>query len=280
MDAKKQNIISDIVKKHIEKAGNNFKADYDKNNGAKFSNIENKYNNIFISGLGDEVVVYSALMRSLDSSLGNTIEQMALEIAQAVGYKVSQGVSGNLSKDTIQNIALLLEEYKNKSNPKKVQVADYEIIKKSALGTEGKQKFHNSDYLLEKEINGVLELSLLELKIGGDLDNKKARSEKEAIFEQYAILVNQHKNRIKNGTAIINTYFATAYNKNSIDSGKEKWTQGSVKTFFAYEELLIGKDFWNFICDDSDGWDVIKEEYIKHSQILKGSIQYIVESLK
>ena len=276
----KRKKISKIIKKHIEKAGNNFKSDYNKKTGVKFNNIENKYNNVFISGLGDEVVVYSALMRSLDSSLGNTIEKMALEIADAVGYKVSQGVSGSLSKDTIQNIAILLEQYKNKTNPKKVSVEDYEVIKKSALETEGDQKFHNSDYLLEKEKNGITELSLLELKIGGDLDNKKARSEKEAIFEQYAILVNQHKEKIENGTAIINTYFATAYNKNSIDAGKETWTQGSVKTFFADEELLIGKDFWNFICDDKDGWKVLIEEYNTHSQILKDSIKYIVDSLK
>lgn len=280
MTVEKRKVISEIVKIHIEKAGNNFKTDYNKNNGSKFCNIKNKYNNIFISGLGDEVVVYSALMRSLDSSLGNTIEQMALDIAEAVGYKVSQGVSGSLSKDTIQNIAILLEQYKNKSNPKKVSIQDYEIIKKSSLETEGDQKFHNSDYLLEKENNGILELSLLELKIGGDLDNKKARSEKEAIFEQYAILVNQHKARIERGTATIDTYFATAYNKNSIDSGKETWTQGSVKTFFADEELLIGKDFWNFICDDIDGWKIIKEEYNNYSSILKSSIQHIVESLK
>lgn len=31
---------------------------------------------------------------------------------------------------------------------------------------------------------------LIELKIGGDLDNKKARSEKEALLEQYCILAN------------------------------------------------------------------------------------------
>jgi hypothetical protein len=31
---------------------------------------------------------------------------------------------------------------------------------------------------------------LIELKIGGDLDNKKVRAEKEALLEQYAILVN------------------------------------------------------------------------------------------
>jgi len=280
MEKIKKETISKIIKKYIKKTANSFKSDYNKLNGKKFHNIKDKHNNIFISSLGDEVVVYSALMRSLDSSLGNTIEKMALEIASAVGYKVSQGVSGDLSKDTIQNIAILLEQYKNKTNPKKVSIEDYEIIKKFALETEGEQKFHNSDYLLEKEKNGITELFLLELKIGGDLDNKKARSEKEAIFEQYAILVNQNREKIANETVTIKTYFATAYNKNSIDAGKEKWIQGSVKTFFADEELLIGKDFWNFICDDKDGWSFIKEEYNIHSKMLKNSIEFIVDSLK
>ena len=31
---------------------------------------------------------------------------------------------------------------------------------------------------------------MIELKIGGDLDNKKSRSEKEALLEQFAILSN------------------------------------------------------------------------------------------
>ena len=48
---------------------------------------------------------------------------------------------------------------------------------------------------------------LVELKIGGDLDNKKARSEKEAILEQFSILSNNIK---KN--EIIEIKFATAYN--------------------------------------------------------------------
>ena len=42
-------------------------------------------------------------------------------------------------------------------------------------------------YLLEREVGNKKELYLMELKIY--LDNKKARSEKEAILEQYAILV-------------------------------------------------------------------------------------------
>ena len=50
-------------------------------------------------------------------------------------------------------------------------------------------KRHESDYyLLDKETGMHY---LIELKIGGDLDNKKARSEKEALLEQYCILTNR-----------------------------------------------------------------------------------------
>ncbi len=42
-------------------------------------------------------------------------------------------------------------------------------------------------YLIQKKTETHC---LIKLKIGGDLDNKKARSEKEAILEQFAILSN------------------------------------------------------------------------------------------
>ena len=44
-------------------------------------------------------------MRSFDSSLGNVIEKMALEIAQVSGYKVKKGVKGELSQETTNKIS-------------------------------------------------------------------------------------------------------------------------------------------------------------------------------
>jgi len=280
MEPVKKKTIEDIVEKHLKNISSSFIKDY-KPNGAKFKNITNKANNIFISSLGADVLVYSALMRSLDSSLGNQIEKMALEIASKSGYNVSKGVEGELSDEAVSFIAKILEQYKNTSNDHKANLADYEKLRNIVWSTKGKNKFHNSDYLLEKdEADGTKTLSLLELKIGGDLDNKKSRSEKEAIFEQYAILVSKYQKEIQNGSVIVRTFFATAYNKNSENSGKENWSQASVKAFFADEELLIGKDFWNLICNDQDGWTVVKEAFSIHSHHLKGSLSQIVDSLK
>ena len=43
--------------------------------------INMKIHNVFIAALGPEIQYYSALARSLDSSLGNMLEKMAIKIA-------------------------------------------------------------------------------------------------------------------------------------------------------------------------------------------------------
>lgn len=59
--------------------------------------INMKIHNVFIAALGPEIQYYSALARSLDSSLGNMLEAMAISIAQ-LNYEVSQHVEGILYK--------------------------------------------------------------------------------------------------------------------------------------------------------------------------------------
>lgn len=51
--------------------------------------INMKINNVFIAALGQEIQYYSALARSLDSSLGNMLEKMAIKIASLHGFDVS-----------------------------------------------------------------------------------------------------------------------------------------------------------------------------------------------
>lgn len=108
---------------------------------------------------------------------------------------------------------------------------------------------------------------LIELKIGGDLDNKKARSEKEAILEQYAILSNTLPKLEK-----LKIYFATAYNR----FGENKpWRQERVRQFFADDELLIGKDFWNFICQSDKGYEMVLEAYRGSAHLIKNALDSI-----
>lgn len=258
--------IRQIVRSSIEAYAEGFEARHigeaDDPNGT----INMKIHNIFIAALGEDIQYYTALVRSLDSSLGNMLEGMAINIAKLF-YDVHQSVEGPLAPEQTNIIAELLEGYKNRNNPLEPSIEHYKRLRAVKINKKANTKTHVSDYyLIDRETQRHF---LIELKIGGDLDNKKARSEKEAIFEQYAILSN-----ILGDKADIRCYFATAYNR--FGEGKE-WKQTRVLQFFSKDELLIGKDFWNFICCSERGYEIIIDEYKKASYLIKNALGKIKE---
>lgn len=221
--------------------------------------INMKINNVFIAALGADIQYYSALARSLDSSLGNMLEKMAIQIA-TLHFDVSQHVEGIIYQEQTDYIAELLEAYKNTKgvNHRQPKVDDYKgiMLKKSPSSFHSKR--HESDYYLKDPQTGMH--YLIELKIGGDLDNKKARSEKEALLEQYCILANSLGSEEN-----IKICFATAYNR--YGEGKP-WKQGRVLQFFAEEELLISSNFWNLVCKSEKGYDIVIDEYKKNAHLI------------
>ena len=223
--------------------------------------INMKIHNVFIEALGKDIQYYAALVRSLDSSLGNMLEALAINIAR-LNFEVKKNVQGPLSIEQTRIIAELLEQYKRREI--KPSVKDYSILRKK-IHKSLKIKRHESDYYLIDRKSG--KHYLIELKIGGDLDNKKARSEKEAILEQYAILSNTLKKDEK-----IKIFFATAYNR----FGEDKpWNQQRVKQFFSEDELLIGKDFWNFVCCSDDGYKIVLSAYRESAILIKEALNHI-----
>lgn len=50
---------------------------------------------------------------------------------------------------------------------------------------------------------------------------------------------------------------------------------GEGQTVFANEELLIGRDYWNFICDDSQGFDIVMEQYQRSALYIKETLDKI-----
>ena len=228
--------------------------------GDEEGTINMKIHNVFIAALGAEIQYYSALARSLDSSLGNMLEQMAITIA-SLHYDVTQHVEGSIYQEQTDFIAELLESYKNTKgvNHKKPNIADYANIVDMKSASSGHSKRHESDYYLYDRETGMH--YLIELKIGGDLDNKKARSEKEALLEQYCILANTLGSADK-----VKICFATAYNR--YGEGKP-WKQGRVLQFFAEEELLISSKFWNMVCKSPKGYEIVLDEYRKNAHLLR-----------
>lgn len=224
--------------------------------------INMKVHNVFIEALGKDIQYYTALVRSLDSSLGNMLEGLAINIA-GLSFSVKDHVEGHLSVEQTRAIAELLERYKRREE--RPCVSHYEIIRSQMKPKADCVKRHDSDYyLIDEESSSHY---LIELKIGGDLDNKKARSEKEALFEQYAIL----SNSLPQG-ATIKIFFATAYNR----FGEDKpWRQERVRQFFADDELLIGKEFWNFICRSEYGYEWVLEAYKESAPIIREALDSI-----
>lgn len=226
--------------------------------------INMKKNNCFIAELGTEFMFYSAFVRSFDSSFGNVLEKMGNSIAK-LSYEVRGNISSFILPDQTQRIATLLDNYVDHVTiPAIDHYSSYMSIYPRDI-TSYKRNHVTDNYFYSVEKN---EHYLIELKASGDLDNKKARAEKSALLEEYFLL----KNKLKDdATATIKIFFGTAYNK--FGEGKV-WKQERVKQFFSEEELLIGKDYWNFVCDDPEGFDIIFEQYRKTLNCVLKELRY------
>jgi hypothetical protein len=224
--------------------------------------INLKKQNVFISKLPAELVYYSALVRSFDSSFGNLLQKMALEIA-GLRYDVSEEVVGEIDNRQLDHISDMINNYRNHTQTPNSD--DY--LSYSTKPFSLKPARHVSDYVFFDKASNTYHI--VELKAGGDLDIKKAPAEKRALLEQYFILKNT------NPSSNILLHFATAYNK--FGEGNP-WNQSSVETFFSRDELLIGTDFWNFVCDDSDGFDVVINSYVDNLNIIVDSLESIKEA--
>lgn len=262
MKKEKEQIIRTLVSGYIESYATGFSdrhiSEYDDEDGT----INMKIHNVFIASLGEDIQYYSALARSLDSSLGNMLEKLAIKIA-TLNYEVCQHVEGIIYEAQIDYIANLLAAYKN--HEKMPRINDYKEVLFKKQDDKKIQKRHESDYYLydkEKDLH-----YLIELKIGGDLDNKKSRSEKEALLEQYCILANS-----LGKSDSISLHFATAYNR--YGEGKP-WKQGRVLQFFDEKELLISKDFWDLVCKSKDGYEIVIDEYKKSCHLIKSALDKI-----
>lgn len=242
-----QAVVDIAITSFAEGLVSRYTAETDDENGV----INMKKNNCFIAELGEEFMFYSAFVRSFDSSLGNVLEKIGNKIA-TLSYEVRGDIEFFILPEQTQRIASILDSYVE--HTAKPQIEHYNtfsvIYPKNTASFERK---HVTDhYFYNKSKN---EHYLIELKASGDLDNKKAKAEKSALLDEYFLLKNKLK---EDRTAKINIYFGTAYNK--FGEGKV-WKQERVKQFFAENELLIGKDYWNFVCDDEEGFEIVFEQY-------------------
>lgn len=224
--------------------------------------INQKRNNCFIAELGAEFMFYSAFVRSFDSSFGNILEKMGNNIAKLF-YTVNDEIKSFILPEQIQHISNIIASYDKHTKP---EVWHYDtqnfIIPRDITSFQQTHQTDNYFYDSDRKIHFIIEL-----KAGGDLDNKKSKAEKIAMLTEYYLL----KNKIS-ADEEVKIYFATAYNK--FGEGNS-WNQERVKQFFAREELLIGKEYWDFVCKDENGFDIIFEQYKKSAKYIKNSLEDI-----
>ena len=227
--------------------------------------INSKKKNIFINSLGNEFIFNSAFCRSFDSSFGNVLESLSNDIADITFEVITEDISSYLLPQQTQHIDYIMSDYEK--HAKQPEISDYSNF--DAFIPKNIQSYTKSHVTDNHFYNPTTkEHYVIELKAGGDLDNKKAKSEKIELLKEYFIL----KNELVGTDETVRIFFATAYNK---DGEENEWKQERVKQFFADDELLIGKNYWNFVCDDNNGFDIIYDQYKISSQYILSAIEVI-----
>lgn len=265
MDTNKKKAIELLVDSNIRSFVTGLTSRYQKEVDSEIGVINMKKNNCFIAELGEEFMFYSAFVRSFDSSFGNILEALGNDIAK-LSYDVRGNIDSFILPDQTQRIASILDSYlDHTSTPDINHYENFEVI--YPKNTVSYQRNHVTDnYFYNPDTN---EHYIIELKASGDLDNKKARAEKSALLEEYFLLKNL---LINDKDAKIKIYFGTAYNKYGEGN---YWKQERVRQFFADSELLIGRDYWNFVCNDENGFDIVFTQYQKSADKIREALSQI-----
>ena len=270
IDSSKEFEIRRIVDETVNSFAQNFSGKHLKQVSSPEGVINSKRINCFISELGNEFIIYSSLSRSFDSAFGTMLESMGRGIA-ALSYKVLDKLDSIFLPEQDQHIKNIISSYdKRDVTPKISHYAEFNSIIPKV--TDSYRETHNIDNFFLDEHNRIY--YIIELKAGGDLDNKKAKSEKSELLKEYFML----KNKIlmsEHRDYKIKLFFATAYNK--FGEGNQ-WRQERVLQYFAGEELLIGRDYWNFICADANGFNIVLDQYKKSAVKIQQAINNIKDA--
>lgn len=248
---------------------NDFARDYRKRRLADMEaggGLLDKLGNPFFSRFPLEYAAYSTISRSLDSALGTEIEELMVVLAgqafgtDAVLHQSRNGIKGALTLAQSQAIAGALSE----DAPAKSVDFDQLATSEDAVEGSAERCMRRVDVLIRHPSGQV---AAIETKFGGQLDVKKSKAEKKALLEFSAVYFNE--------TGVTPAVVLGVLYDVHDHSGKP-WRQGSVNKYFDQNELLVGRNFWNFVLDASDGYDV----FIGAWQDASGRLGDLVEELR
>ena len=181
-----------------------------------------------------------------------------------LSYEVKGKIESYLLPQQTQHIDYLMTVYDDHVLPQKEDYESFSWVKPRDI-TSYMTSHETDNYFYSPEKR---EHYIIELKLGGDLDIKKSKIEKAELLREYFLL----KNKLENSNEKVKVLLATAYNK--FGEGND-WKQSQVRQYFDEKELLIGKDYWNFVCDDENGFEIVFEQYKKSANYIKEAIANI-----
>lgn len=113
---------------------------------------------------------------------------------------------------------------------------------------------------------------LIEIKLGGELDNKKAKSESQALKDRKEALI---ENKLASN---VETYLGVITLTKG-ESSPEEWVMGRVSEGFDRSEVLVERELFDFVSNDTDVFDFIKDEIqpivMKEWKIVKEKIKSV-----
>ena len=186
MDKIKEQKIREKVRDNIKDFVDKFERRYMKELTDPTGVINAKKNNAFVSELGNEFMFYSAFCRSFDSSFGKILEKLSNDIADISYEVVLEDISSYLLPEQIQRKSNIMNEYDKHVKPRVQDYTNLQAYKPENIDSF-KKKHVTDNHFYNPETK---EHFIIELKAGGDLDIKKAKSEKEALLDEYFILKN------------------------------------------------------------------------------------------
>ena len=265
MDAKKKALIKQAVATRTAKFANSFANRHIANIKAGKGPLIAKKNNDFARPLGPEFTVDSAFSRSFDSSFGKMLELLGQQLASAF-YQGKKGIVSVIYQDQL-NLAnrLMLQYDRNILSP---SISDYSCLVSD--GRNSADMHHATDncfYDAEAKV-----WHIIEVKFGCDLDIKKSKIEKLELLKQYFLMKNLIASEGRDEEVQI--HLAAAYN--SKGEGNE-WKSERVLRYFSRDEMLIGSEYWNLVCRDSDAYSVVLEAYQESSELIVKARKRILE---
>lgn len=204
--------------------------------------------NPFLSSIDMDFAMASTLSRSFTSFLGKTLEIIGQEFANNayVPEQPTNTITSFLTEQQLRLIDQLCDEYYASGQHHRVpRRDDYELYEIQSDHSACIRQSHQIDNMWYDATTNTH--YVVEVKAGGDLDNKKARSEKQELLKEYFLRKNISLPNDK-----VRICLGIAYNKYG---DRMPWTQNSVLSMFSSDELLIGSEYWNLVTGNPSGYD-------------------------